>query len=82
MKATVGNVTFTYDKKTRVKIEERHWYDVYHDAILESGEEVEQISLEYNFKKGHCGVFFETKAGDVHSISQETMDFLATRSSK
>jgi hypothetical protein len=77
---TVGNITFTYTDKSLTRIKANHWFDVYMDCVLETGEQVGQISVEYNFsKKSESGsepvfaVYLETRDGGVHHTSLNTV---------
>ena len=80
MSTDIGGLTFSYASKDYIFIEEGHWFWVYNDAVLSSGEKVDQISVEYYFIEDGddthppVRVYFETKEGELHQLSQATKD--------
>lgn len=73
-------------KKLYQEIKDGHWVDIYTNVVLESGEHVGQLSVEYKFIDNNArkhapsfAVYFETDSGCLHQPSEETIKFLKSK---
>lgn len=76
---TIGCLKFRFEDQSYQKIDDLHWYDIYNNVVLESGERVSQVSVSYNFNAptgALISVYFETSEGTPPTVSLDTVGHL------